>query len=117
MHAGPPQPSVPQPPYGAPYPGARRSSGAIPALILGISSLLALPTVVLCCPVIPVPFSILAIVFGMQTAREVRADPSIGGAQEAKVGLVMGVVSLALAVLITVAAVVFLGVAIMQTES
>lgn len=115
MHAGPPQPQ-PQPPYGAPMPGARRSTSAVPALVLGITSLVMLPTVFLCCPLVPVPFSVIAIVLGLQTKREVRIDPSLGGVKEAQIGFVMGIVSLVLAILITLALVVFFGVAILTTE-
>jgi hypothetical protein len=69
-------------------PARSRTSGyAIASLVLGIVGLVAVPFVA----------SVLAIVFGGSARRSIAADPSLDGAELARVGVILGWVGVTLA--------------------
>jgi hypothetical protein len=68
----------------APVQPTRTSGKATASLVLGIIGILILPIV----------FSVLAIVFASIARREIEADPSLGGKGLATAGLVTGIVGL-----------------------
>lgn len=68
----------------------KASSGkATASLVLGILSFL-------CCPIV---FSVLAIVLGQQAKNEIAANPALSGEGFAQAGVILGIVSLVLAVI------------------
>lgn len=83
---------------------------------MGIIGLVLVPITFLLCAAIPVPFAALAIFLGLQSKREIRADPSIQGAQAAKLGIVLGIVTLTLLTISFVALAVLLGIGIASPE-
>jgi hypothetical protein len=86
------QPSYPQPP-----PIPRDSGKATASLVLGITGIFGL---LMCCPLV---MPILAVVLGNQARREIRESNGwVRGEGQAKAGVIMGWVGIALSVLLIV---------------
>lgn len=80
---------------------------------MGISGFLAMPFVFFCCPILPLPFSVLGIYFGLQARREIEVNPALhAGAGQAKAGLVLGFAGVAVFAVLFFIVVAIIGVSI-----
>jgi hypothetical protein len=100
----PPPAGSPQPyGYGAPGYVLPDAQGAMPAMVLGIVSLVVLP-LACCCGVgslASVVLGILAIVFGVQARNRVNASGgTLGGGGKAMAGIVCGGIAVGLAAIL-----------------
>ena len=111
----PPPPQQYQPGSGQPYPYAPPyrvpdASGAVPAMVLGIISICALP-LACCCGVgelVVIPLGIVAVVLGFMARNRVAASQgTLGGGSKALAGIVTGATAAAIGIMLVVAIFVF----------
>jgi hypothetical protein len=97
-------------PYGSPYGGIAQAPGAMPAMVLGIISLGALP-LACCCGIgefIVIPLGIVAVVLGfMARSRIAASQGALGGGGKALAGIVTGATAAAIGIVLIVAIFVF----------
>ena len=96
--------SYPQP-YQPGYGPAQDAQGAMPAMVLGIVSLVVLP-LACCCGfggLAPLILGILAIVFGVMARNRITASQgALGGRGKAMAGIITGAIAVGLAVILII---------------